>query len=190
MQPTCAEPLPASLQARSQRLLTRWPGKQPIRQRSQIKPGSTGHNGQLSSACNALSAARACLLYSPAVNGSSGSATSIKWCRTHARSSRVGFAVPRFHPSIDSHRIAADNFAVEFLRQRQRKRRLPAPCRTEDDDCQRFLSLLALSCCEAAVRRARRAQGRHQPVGKIQAGFVCQSHHPKIPPAIITNPIA
>jgi len=29
----------------------------------------------------------------------------------------------------------------------------------------------------------------HQPVGKIQAGFVCQSHHPKIPAATMTNPI-
>ena len=45
-----------------------------------------------------LSRSRARLLYSPAVNGSSGSATSIRWCGTRARSSRVGFAVPSSMP--------------------------------------------------------------------------------------------
>ena len=44
------------------------------------------------------SGSRARRLYSPAVNGSSGSATSIRWCGTRARSSRVGLAVPSSMP--------------------------------------------------------------------------------------------
>ena len=78
----CSQPSPWRSplrdQPRPQTLLPRRPGKQSLCQRAEIKPSPASHDRQLASPGNVLSAARACRLYSPAVNGTSGVVTSIR----------------------------------------------------------------------------------------------------------------
>ncbi len=156
-----------------------------------------------------LSAARACRLYSPAVYGSSGIRHVDQVMRNALALFRRRLGRSQLHAAIHSDGVTTDNLAVEFFCQLERQRRLPAAGRPQNNHHQRIHARISpprncrvrsnsapwrltprLWAAKPRIGVRAGLQRRHQPLGKIQAGFVCQSHHPRIATASNTSPIA
>ena len=113
----------------------------------------------------------------------------------------------QLHAAIHGHRVAAHNLAAKPLRQLERKRRLPAARRPEQNHHERFSLAMLSSAAQSnhcsisfelklvlgiraltTVLRTGTAHSRHHPGGKIHFGLVCSSHHRQIAAARISKP--
>ena len=99
-------------QALAQRFVALGPGEQAVEQGAQIEPRAAGDHGQAPRAAISASTARPRRAYSPAVNTSSGSAISIKWCGIPRISAGGKLGGADIEVAIDLQRIAVDHFAA------------------------------------------------------------------------------
>ena len=133
VQPFAPMPLRAPPQPRPQIFAPRRSGKQSLGQRAQIQSRPAGHNRHVP-ACRNLTQRHPRL---SAVLARSKRLIRVRYIDQMMRHARLlffgRFGGAQFHAAIHGHGVAAHNLAAKALRKNQRKRRLPAPRRPQQD---------------------------------------------------------